>query len=207
MYFKNFKFILLLALLTIFMVLSWYVSQYPVNQPDLTMAREIQKMQAPWLDRLMLGISIFGQLPYSLISVLAVAILFFKADYKREAFFIAQFVFSGLVILLVKNLINRPRPTEFYVRLVEINRFQSFPSGHVLSYTLLFGFLILLMRRLTSLPQKTRHMVTATSYFLILTIPISRIYLGAHWPSDTLGGMLLGSCYLLVVDFFYLKRK
>lgn len=204
---RQFPFLVFFILFTVFAALSWYVYLHPFIPFDAQVSHFVQKIHTPALDKVMLMISIFGELPYSLVSVLFVAYLFFRAKYKREALYIAQFVFSGLVILLIKNLVNRPRPTEFYVRLVEINRFQSYPSGHVLSYTLFFGFLILLMKRLVDLPLKLRKTVTFTAHFLIATIPFSRIYLGAHWFTDVVGGIFLGILYLIVVDYFYLKKK
>ncbi|RZL41132.1 MAG: phosphatase PAP2 family protein, partial [Pedobacter sp.] len=114
---------------------------------------------------------------------------------------------SGLIILAIKNLINRPRPTAFYVRLVEVNRFQSYPSGHVLSYVLFFGFLIFLMDRLPTIPKATRNVVTYLSAFLMIFIAPSRIYLGAHWFTDTLGGFLLGLICLFPLCYFYLKKE
>ncbi|RYG07804.1 MAG: phosphatase PAP2 family protein, partial [Chitinophagaceae bacterium] len=151
----------------------------------------VQKYQDKWLDKLMLAISFFGELPWSLISVLVVASIFYFNKYKREGFFISTTLFSGLIILGIKNVINRPRPTSFYVRLVEVNRFQSYPSGHVLSYVLFFGFLIVLMQNLKTIALVWRNLITGISAFLIITIAPSRIYLGAHWFTDTLGGFLL----------------
>lgn len=204
---RNLLFIYLPLLIIGFVLLAIYVSYVPFPPLDLKISLLVQKYYAVWLDEVMLAISIFGELPYSLISVLVVAAIFYYFKYKREAFFIAQILFSGLVILLVKNLINRPRPTEFYVRLVEINRFQSFPSGHVLSYVLFFGFLILLMRKLETIPLKLRNTIRYISIFLIISIPISRIYLGAHWFTDVLGGFILGVICLLPLSLIYLKKK
>lgn len=155
----------------------------------------------------MLGISFFGELPYSLLSVVIVAAIFYWQKYKREALFISTTLLSGLIILGVKNIINRPRPTSFYVRLVEVNRFQSYPSGHTLSYVLFFGFLIILMKTLPGIPKVTRLIVSYISAFLIITIAPSRIYLGAHWFTDTLGGFLLGLICLFPLCYFYFKKS
>ena len=155
----------------------------------------------------MLAISFFGELPYSLLSVIIVAALFYWKKYKREGVYMATVLLSGLIILGIKNVINRPRPTSFYVRLVEVNRFQSYPSGHVLSYTLFFGFLIILMNTLKGIPKATRIIFTYLSAFLIVTIAPSRIYLGAHWFTDTVGGFLLGLICLFPLCYFYFKNK
>lgn len=195
---------MLLAIICL-MLLTIFVNNHPVPTFDLQISLFVQKHHSEVLDKIMLGISLFGELPYSLIVVVLVALLFYMFSYKREAYFVFSILLSGLLILGVKNLVNRPRPTEFYVRLVEINRFQSFPSGHVMSYILFFGFMMVLMRKLKTIPLLTRKIISYTSAFFILTIAFSRIYLGAHWFSDTVGGFILGLICLFPLSYFYLK--
>lgn len=206
-YKRSFLFITLFLLIIGFVLLSIFVVHHPIPKFDLDISLAVQKYHSDALDKIMLGISFFGELPYSLLSVIIVALVFYYYKYKREAFFIAQILFSGLIILAIKNFVNRPRPTEFYVRLVEINRFQSFPSGHVLSYVLFFGFLIILMRHLKQIPLATRRIVTLVSAFLMIGIAPSRIYLGAHWFTDTLGGFILGLICLFPLCWLYFKKK
>ncbi|MEE1943726.1 phosphatase PAP2 family protein [Pedobacter sp. KR3-3] len=206
-YKRNLLLTVLFVLIACFVWLSIFVAHHPIPKFDLEISLAVQKYHSDALDKIMLAISFFGELPYSLLSVIIVALIFYYYKYKREAFFIAQILFSGLLILVVKNYVNRPRPTEFYVRLVEINRFQSFPSGHVLSYVLFFGFLIILMRHLKNIPQATRRVVTVISAFLVIMIAPSRIYLGAHWFTDTLGGFILGLICLFPLCWLYFKKR
>ncbi|WP_140418669.1 phosphatase PAP2 family protein [Pedobacter sp. AJM] len=198
---------ILVLLILMFSTLSVFIAEHPILPFDIKVSLLIQKLQSGWMDQLMLAISFFGELPYSLLSVLLVAGIFYWQKFRREAFYIAMVLFSGLIILGVKNLVNRPRPTTFYVRLVEVNRFQSYPSGHVLSYVLFFGFLIILMRTLKQIPQVTRNFITGISAFLVLMIAPSRIYLGAHWFTDTIGGFLLGIICLFPLCYFYFRNK
>lgn len=204
---RNFLAYSFVALVISFFILSFLVVKHPVTNLDVQISLLIQKIQSPTLDQIMLAISFFGELPWSLMMVLLVALLFFTARFRREAYFIASILSSALVILGIKNIINRPRPTEFYVRLVEINRFQSFPSGHVMSYVLFFGFIIILMRNLKTIPRRLKQIITFISLFLMILIPISRIYLGAHWLSDTIGGFILGLICLYPLCYFYFKKK
>jgi membrane-associated phospholipid phosphatase len=194
-------------LIVAFTTLSVFIAKHPILPFDIKVSLLIQKFQTAWLDKMMLAVSFFGELPFSLLSVLIVAAIFYWQKLKREALFITLILFSGLIILGIKNIINRPRPTTFYVRLVEVNRFQSFPSGHVLSYVLFFGFLIILMRTLKNIPTVTRNIVTSISLFLVVMIAPSRIYLGAHWFTDTVGGLLLGLICLFPLCYFYFRNK
>jgi undecaprenyl-diphosphatase len=204
---RNTLIFILAVLLVSFATLSFFIAQYPILAFDIKTSLFIQQYHADWLDKVMLAISFFGELPYSLLSVVLVAAIFYWQKYKREGIFISTVLLSGLIILGIKNVINRPRPTAFYVRLVEVNRFQSYPSGHVLSYTLFFGFLIILMNTSKNIPKNTKNIITYLSAFLIVTIAPSRIYLGAHWFTDTVGGFLLGLICLFPLCYFYFKKK
>lgn len=204
---RNTLIIILSFLIIAFIALSIFIAQNPILPFDIRISLFVQKHQADWIDKVMLAISFFGELPWSLLSVLTVAAIFYWQKFKREGLFVASILMSGLIILGIKNIINRPRPTAFYVRLVEVNRFQSYPSGHVLSYVLFFGFVIILMNRLKSIPKTTRTVVTYLSAFLMIMITPSRIYLGAHWFTDTLGGFLLGLICLFPLCYFYFKNS
>ncbi|MFC4210727.1 phosphatase PAP2 family protein [Pedobacter lithocola] len=206
---KNYRLlsIILFILLASFITLSIFIAKHPILALDVDVSLFVQKFHSEWLDKLMLGVSFFGELTWSLISVVMVATIFYLNKFKREAYFITLILLSGLIILGIKNLINRPRPTAFYVRLVEVNRFQSYPSGHVLSYVLFFGFLIILMRNLKTVSPVWRRVITCTSFFLLIMIAPSRIYLGAHWFTDTVGGFLLGIICLFPLCYFYFKKS
>jgi len=199
--------IVFILLLIAFTALSIFIAQHPILPFDIGVSLFIQQFHSNWLDKIMLAISFFGELPWSLLSVLVVAGIFYWQKYKREGFYIASILVSGLIILAIKNVIDRPRPTTFYVRLVEVNRFQSYPSGHVLSYVLFFGFLLILMDKLTKIPKITRNIVSWISAFLLIFIAPSRIYLGAHWLTDTVGGFLLGLICLFPLCYFYFKKE
>jgi len=204
---RNINISLFILFIFCFTALSIFIFHHPILPLDIKISLLIQKYHANWLDKVMLGISFFGEIPYSLLSVLVVAAIFYWKKFKREALFITFILFSGLIILGIKNIINRPRPTGFHVRLVEVFRFQSYPSGHVLSYFLFFGFLIILMSTLKQIPKGTRIVINCISVFLLIMIAPSRIYLGAHWFTDTLGGMLLGLICLFPMCYFYFKKE
>lgn len=187
-----------------FILLSFMVSFFPVSIADREFSEEVQEHQYPILDSLMKLISWFGYMPYSIIMVLASALVFYVSQYKKEAFFLVLTLLSGLVSSSVKILINRPRPTGDMVRIIEKATRQSFPSGHVLFYVVYFGFLTLLMYHLSSVPKYARLTISIVSLFLIFTVPVSRVYLGAHWFTDVVGGGLLGIVCLFILGFIYL---
>ena len=196
----------LFVITTAFIVLSCFIYFFPLSSIDLDISREIQEHHNVTLDRLMAMISIFGTMPYSAITVGLAALLFFIFKLRKEALFILLTALSGLVSSLIKLLINRPRPAKDLVRIIEITREQSFPSGHTLFYTVFFGFLIIIMGNLKSVNHYFRKAIICLSSAMILLIPFSRIYLGAHWFTDVLGGALLGVLCLSVLGYFYLPK-
>jgi undecaprenyl-diphosphatase len=197
-----------LAVISIgFIALSILVGLFPNSGIDVKFSREVQEHQNPFIDELMYLISTPGYMPESVIMVLTTALLFFLFKYKKAALFILLTGFGGLISTLVKALVNRPRPSEDLVRIVLKTTQQSFPSGHVLFYVIFFGFLVLLMFQLENIAKVIRVVVIALSLFLIFTIPVSRIYLGAHWFTDVLGGFLLGLPCLYVLSWFYLRKR
>ena len=151
----------------------------------------------------MVIISSFGNVIVALSALIISALLFFIFNYKREALFMLAIMGTGIVTFVLKLALGRPRPTADLVDLLETYQNNSFPSGHTLSYVVFFGFLILLMRRLPKIPAYLRITITSISYFMLIFGPISRIYLGAHWATDILGGILVGILYLQLLRKYY----
>ncbi len=196
-----------LALLLLgFIALSVFISFFPNSIVDREFSEEVQEHQNIFLDTLMKMISWFGIMPFSLIMVLVVAFIFYLSKFKREAIFIVITLSSGILSSLLKIAINRPRPTVDLVRIVEKANHQSFPSGHVLFYVVFFGFIVLLMYHIKSMEYWFRWAVTYFCLFLIFTIPFSRVYLGAHWFTDVLGGFMIGLIWLALISYLYLKK-
>ncbi len=106
---------------------------------------------------------------------------------------------SNLVIvtvlnILLKNILQRPRPTEF--RLIDESGY-SFPSGHSMVSMAFYGFLIYLIYKNVK-NKKIKWALIIILSILICFIGISRIYLGVHYTSDVLGGFLISISYLVI---------
>lgn len=205
-YRKRILLFLILGLLSGFLLLTALIFISPHSDIDREFSEEVQEYQHPGLDALMKGISSVGVFPISLIMVLITALVFYLFKYKKEALFICFTLFSGVVSASLKILVDRPRPTESMVRIVEKAQNQSFPSGHVLFYVLFFGFLALLMFYVKSIAKPVRIIVGSISLFLIFTVPFSRVYLGAHWFTDVLAAFFLGMICLLILSYYYLRK-
>ena len=108
---------------------------------------------------------------------------------------------------LLKNILQRPRPTEF--RIINESGY-SFPSGHSMVSMAFYGFLIYLIYKYVQ-NKKIKYTLITILSILIFFIGISRIYLGVHYTSDVLGGFLISISYLIIytriVKKFILKNN
>ena len=105
---------------------------------------------------------------------------------------------SALLNQILKNIIQRPRPTQF--RIIDESGY-SFPSGHSMVSTAFYGFLIYLVYKKIKNKYLKFALITILS-ILIIFIGISRIYLGVHYTSDVLAGFLISISYLIIFTYF-----
>lgn len=185
--------------------LTVFVRNYPVSSYDLLMTREIQEQRVWDPTLLMKFISIFGDAVFAPFPVIIATLVFYLTYRRREARFTLAVILPDLLNVLIKLLIQRPRPTLADAKVLSRFIETGFPSGHVVHYVVFFGFLLAVMIVDKSIPLFWRIFVGILSTFLIFTVSISRIYLGAHWATDVIGGYLFGFAYLGIFLRFYLK--
>ena len=111
---------------------------------------------------------------------------------KVKALVIVGCFSSAILVTIMKHIIKRERPN--IKRLVHEKGY-SYPSGHALNGTMFYGLLISLLY-FSNLDIKI--LLISMLVILILFIGISRIYLGVHYFSDVIGGLFLGTSYLLI---------
>jgi membrane-associated phospholipid phosphatase len=185
--------------------LTMFVETHPISTFDLEVTRLIQEPRAWNPTLLMEVVSVFGDAVVAPVSVIIAAFLFNLTYRRREALFTLAVIFPDLCNMLVKLLLHRPRPTFENARILLQFTQPGFPSGHVVHYVVFFGFLLTVMILNKDIPPLLRIIVGTLSIFLIVMVSISRIYLGAHWATDVIGGYLFGVAYLGVLLQYYLK--
>jgi membrane-associated phospholipid phosphatase len=106
---------------------------------------------------------------------------------------------GGLTYLAVVNLVNRPRPTaDQILRVTDHPGSTSFPSGHLIFITISASVLMLCLGY-RYLPRWAIPIGWAVVAGILLAVGIDRIYGGAHWPTDVLGGFLIATAWLSFV--------
>ncbi len=193
----------------LFTLLAWYVHYHPVLPVDVTITREFQENQTPWLKGLMVAVSFLGNqsIIFTALIVLA-ALAFWIVRLRLEAVLIAILpIVSGILNTLIKLLVSRPRPTAQLVDIFQYATGQSFPSGHVMSYVTFWGLLFSLGLILFRRDRWWHYVLLIVPALFVVLVGPSRIYLGDHWASDVLGGYLFGGLLLGIALWVYLRLK
>lgn len=195
--------VVLISSFIVFLFLAFLARTTPFFPIDLQITRAIQSIDSPIFDGLMRLISWPGFSPNSLIITLLIALVLYLYGLHWEAVTaLLASLLSGLTNQLVKILIQRPRPSGDSVDVFAVLDSYSFPSGHVMFYTILFGFLWYLAYTLVK-TSLLRGLLLVLLGSLILGVGASRIYLGQHWASDVLGAYLLGGLILAAIILLY----
>lgn len=179
-----------------------------INGFDRSIIDAIQGLEAPWLTTIMQIFTFIGSTKIVMLLIIAVtSLLLWKFRARSQAyFFFFAMIGTGVLNQTLKFIFKRARP-EFH-RLAEAGGY-SFPSGHtMMGFSLYALFTYLLWRHIRSTAGRITLVVFAI--FMFGMIAVSRIYLGVHYPSDILGGMLASAFWLTFTTLLfaqYQKRK
>jgi undecaprenyl-diphosphatase len=147
----------------------------------------------------------FDTITIIIASLILSTFLWFK-NYKKESlFFSLTILFNALIVFIIKEIIQRPRP----LNAVILENSFSFPSGHAATSLVFFGLLIYLIRKNKS--WIFREISIWISVFMVILIGFTRIYLRVHWLTDVFGGFVIGLFALMISialkDIFKLNKK
>ena len=175
---------------------------------DVRVANAVQSIPLPGMETLMRVVSLAGNGVTSW-AVVGLAMAAFIASGRRsEAFGVLLSAAGGSALnRLFKYVVARPRPTLEHVRVAGDWAHESFPSGHVTFYVCFFGFLFFVAFALLPRGSTARKAACALAALPVLLIGLSRVYLGAHWPSDTLGAYLFSGLWLAFSLDLYRRWK
>lgn len=172
----------------LFLLLVFVAVYYPTNEFDVITANLLQIKILGQTAKIIS--TIFNDKILLLIMVLLSAFLFWIKEAKKAIFIFFSAGFGGLILFIIKYTVQRVRP------LPEVFSGYSFPSGHSTIIVVFFLSLLFIINK--------KEILSMLATFAIIAVPISRVVLGAHFLSDVIAGLLLGS---IVVDFMKVYYK
>ncbi len=196
---KGFYAVIYAAYLAFFIWLCFVAGREQYLPGDVSISEWFRRLHLPFAEDVMQVFSACGETISVVLIVMLIIITLWFYGKRLEALFIAVLpLVSGAITWLLKELIDRPRPEAIG------NAGLSFPSGHTANTVLLFGLLFYLLPRLVNKPKLVK-ILRGVIVLHISLVAVSRVYLIEHWPSDVLGGLLLG-CLILIPGIFLYKH-
>jgi len=178
------------------------VSQGVYPTFDVQLSRGLQSLRTEQLEPLSQALYEFGMNPvYPLVALSAAGWLVFNRRYLPSSFVLLAFA-SRALVTVIKEVVERPRPTAAEIGLIEGASGFSFPSGHVLGTFLLVGAIWFVFMEWTE-SRLVRRLLTILASVWVLLMGLQRVYAGAHWTSDVIGGYLWGGLILFLLVQLY----
>ena len=190
--------LLLVAGWVCFAFLGWVVGHGEPLGVDLALHQLMQGLRNPMADAALAAMASLGDWPVlAPPAVLALCFLLWRRRWMAAAHWLAALVFGLALTAWLGAMIDIPKPPA-------VGSGFGFPSVAVTMATVEFGFFAVLIAR--ELPGRRRIWPYLVSGLAVALIGFARLYLGAHWLSDVIGGMLLGVVWLLVLGVAYRRR-
>ena len=194
----------LLAVLLLAIGWAWFAQLVVVighGEPlamDLAVHQMMLALRNPLADYPMAALASLGDWPV-LAPACAMVLGYFvwRRRWMAAAHWLAALAFGLALTWLLGNTVDVVRPPG-------ASSGFGFPSIAVTMTTIAFGFFAVLIAR--ELPGRDRVWPYLVSGAVVAVIGFARLYLGAHWLSDVIGGMLLGIVWLLVLGIAYRRR-
>jgi undecaprenyl-diphosphatase len=200
-----------LALLTVvlgaaawlfFGILEDVVSGDPLVRADSAIYRALQDLRTAPGDMVMIAITELGDTAVVVAVTIVVSLwLAWKRAWRTAVYWLVAVAGASTLNTAIKAALHRVRPGDL---LYAGSSAFSFPSGHSTVNMVLYGFLTFLIAR--EIRPEWRLPVALGAANLIFLIAFSRLYLGAHWLSDVVGGLAFGSVWLALLGLIYLRR-
>lgn len=184
-------------LICIFLGLTSEIREAAAGQPefigtvDKVFMEWAFKLRTPRLVGFAANVTALGSTLVLTAWTIAFALLMFLLKKNRLALhMIGAGIAAGALTKILKSVFERDRPSQF-VTAVEAQGF-SYPSGHSLASAAIYLTIAILASQFYRTLNQ-RLIIYSVFSVLILLVGLSRIYLGVHYPSDVIGGILVGS--------------
>ena len=173
---------------------------------DLRLTHLVQSVDSEPLRSIMEWVSFLTGGWRAPVLIIAGAIVTWRCLGKWKAGLVLMTWLSSPISSGLKLIVGRPRPTADLVLVFRTEPGNSFPSGHAFFAIVFWGLLAYFA--LTRMKRRSLRVLTLSGFTVIVVwIGVSRVYLGAHWPSDVLGGYIFGALFLMGLIWLDWKWK
>lgn len=189
---QNRRLIIMFVSIIIFIMILEDIFESEVLNFDIRGYYLISKLTSNFITDLAKVVTSFAS---PIILLIVTATLFISIKNKKIKYSIViNLAISVILNFILKNIIQRPRPTDH--RLIDEFGY-SFPSGHSMVSMAFYGYLMYLI--LKNIENKYVRIFSAIIIgALIICIGLSRVYLGVHYSSDVVGGFMVALSYLML---------
>ena len=184
--------------ITITALMTIYASTGGLFPGDTSISHSIQAVDATGAGTLATFMNAAFDAPTLIVITAALSIILGVLGRYPQMFLLAATTLSQIVNAMLKLAVGRPRPDDDLVRVTEQANGLSFPSGHTMGTVVFFGIIFYLSFQLIG-HRHLRLLVQALAISQMFAIGFSRVYTGAHWPSDVLGGFLWGTWFIVIL--------
>lgn len=192
------KWYLPLIFLNLFLIVSILANYFDViTTIDLKIITNVQNLLSFTDAKFWANISAIHHNWCGVIIVLTTLFLVYKKDYKLAILYFICDVNAHKVITFVKDIFQRHRPP-IELQPLEHPTNYSYPSGHSYNIMIFLGFLIIIILKYVE-NKVIKYTLTTICGILVIMVGLSRNMLGVHYPSDVIGGFLLGLTLLSTV--------
>lgn len=197
-------------LLTVALLMGWgfigvvedVLTKNPMVLADHAVYQLFQSLRTPWGDHLFVSITELGDgLIHIMVTGAVLAVLLARRCYRTAGYWLVTLVIAEVFTKLFKWSFHLPRPVSLYPGLSAFG----FPSGHTIMNVVIYGFLAILLARGSR--SVLRWVPLGAALLVSSLIGFSRLYLGAHWLSDVLGGLFLGWTWTALAGIAYLRGE
>ena len=193
-------------ILALFVKIDFTHGPFPFDRPIQTWAFHLQSSSGlTYFFSHMTNI--FGDKGGIIVAVLLAVVLYLLFKQKEATIWFAATVVLSLALnTVIKVIIGRERPDIHRLAAFANEAGKSFPSGHSIFATIIFGSIFFIcLGKLKN--RSSKILLGILCIILIALIMFSRIFVGVHYPSDTIGGFLEGISILLLTYPTYIKYQ
>ncbi|MGH7919494.1 MAG: phosphatase PAP2 family protein [Candidatus Dormibacteraceae bacterium] len=190
------------VLAMVFVLESVLVATGQTDLADIHTAAFMEGIWVPALGPLFWAIAVLGGIEVTSAVVLLLLVVLWRTGLRRECWGLLAFPLVVVVEVLYKHFVSQNAPPALYAHgdgpsltmlfsMSGAGAGGAFPSGHVVRALVAYGLCAFFVRRLAP-PGWWQRWVVPAATVLVAVIAFDRLYLGVHWQSDVLGGLLLG---------------